>query len=114
MQIFAAFSNEITLGNALTLLAGLISLAATWGALRADQVTMRKIVEEQGKRLDEIDRTGGTVTNLDRGSLHSTVKDHEDRIRRVESQMGKLDLIALDVHYIKRHIQILNKEAAIA
>ena len=105
MEFFAVFSPEITLGNAITALAGVISWAVTWGTFTATQAAIKKTVEEHAQRLNEIDRTGGLATVSDRASLNERVRDHEQRIRRLETSLTTIEAIALNVQVIRSRIE---------
>lgn len=101
---------EFNVGNAITIGAGLIAWAVSWGKWQADMGILKSAVAEQGKRIEEIDRTGGLVTERDRMSLHEMVRDHEGRLRKLEALDGKIEIIARDIAWIRENAAKLARD----
>lgn len=109
MDIFAAFTWDFSLGNVFTILGGIITVTATFAAQSAEIRSLKSMAEGLKTRIDQVERTGGTVAEQDRQASHETLRDHEERLRRLEGSIGKLDskidLVSRDVSYIRDAIK---------
>lgn len=95
---------EFNLGHAITIAMGIIAWAVSWGKWKSDMESLKATVAAQTERIEEIDRTGGIVTERDRNNIHEMVRDHEDRIRKLESLSSKIEQISADTSWMKSHI----------
>lgn len=93
---------DVTSGNVIQLLGTVIAIGMLWQKLKDKIEEVAKRVEHHDVEILKVNENGGIATSIKHKQDEATLCDHDERLKKVETAITKIDVLSNDVLWIKR------------